>query len=436
MHTQISNILHSNGYECYYVGGYVRDSILGLKSSDIDLCTNAKPEELLELFKDFSIKQHGKSFNVIVIEGIEVATYRKDVYFGNSDKNCEIIFANSISEDLARRDLRINSIAKCTKTGCIIDPFDGMKDLFTKKFSFVGDPYDRIAEDPNRILRAFRFAAKFNADLTEETKDAIRNSKHLFQYIAKERIYIELMKTMKIKKASIFFKLAHECEILELIFPSLAKAVDHDHGPHHNESVFTHMMMAGDYMSTKCSILKLTAYLHDIGKVHTYDPVERTFIGHEFVGAGHVYRELKNLSFPNEIINMISQYVRFHMRNPLLSEKAARKLLKDLNENGLNYKAHTRLKLADRYGNLKKTPFKFSEIKKIINNFEVHFHNEPTVFSIKDLAINGNILIDYFSINPGRIIGDILRFALEAVYDEKCPNNKEELLKFIEEKFI
>lgn len=437
MHNSIAKKILESGFECYFVGGCVRDEIMGIKPNDYDLCTNAKPEELKDIFSNERVDLVGETFKVVIVNGIEVATYRKDHYFGGSDKNCVIEYASCIEDDLSRRDLSMNSIAKCAKTGKIVDPFNGYNDIQTRTIKFTGDPYERILEDPNRMIRVARFAAKTNSIIGFETHTAVLNSNHLFEKIAKERIALEILKAMKTKNASKFFFALQHMGLLSSIFPTLSKCYGHDGGPHHDENLFEHMMIAGDYLSTNCPILKLAGYLHDVGKVKAYDLEERSFHGHEMYGANVLQKELKNLRFSNEDINKIVAYVKLHMRNNYGKEKSVRKLIKDLNENGINYRSHTRLKCADRAGNLRKPNFTFTEIKNILNKYEELFTKtgKDSVFSIKDLDINGIDLIEMFNLNPGRIIGDLLRFTLESVYDNNVLNNKEDILNFLNENF-
>lgn len=436
MHKYIVEKIINAGFECYYVGGFVRDSIMGIKSEDIDLATNAKPHELAIIFADDKIDFVGETFKVLIVNGVEVATYRKDHYFGGSDKNCKIEYAETIEEDLARRDLTINALAQCVKTGNIIDPFGGAEDISNKIVRFVGNPYDRINEDPNRMIRVARFVAKIDGEIEEQTLDAIRNSHHLFEKIAKERISKEIIKAMKIKKASAFFVALHKMGLLQYIFPTLNRCFFHDGGPHHEEDLFTHMMVAGDYISTRCYILKLAGYLHDIGKVKAYSPVERSFHAHEVFGERIVQKELKELKFSNDDINKIKAYVKFHMRNNYGKEKSVRKLIRELGENGLNYRSHTRLKCADRAANLAKRNFSFSEIKNILEKYEELFTgNADSVFSIRDLAVNGYDIINTFNLKPGKIVGDILQFTLEAVYDNSVKNVKEDIVDYVKNNF-
>ena len=437
----IINSISKYGADVYVVGGAVRDFLIGIKPNDYDLVTNISPAEIKYILSKelptSKINDVGKLFGIIICDGVEIATFREDYYNKNgNNKDVIISFCKTIEEDLSRRDFTISSMALCTETGRIIDPFNGMEDLDSKIIRFVGNPFDRINEDPNRMVRVARFAAKIDGTIHPDTLDAIRSSHHLFHKVAKERISKEIIKAMKIKKASKFFIALHDMGLLQYILPTLDKCWGHDGGPYHDEDLFTHMMMAGDYLSTRCYILKLAGYLHDIGKVKAYDSIERSFLRHENFGEFVAQKELKNLKFSNEEINKIKSYVRFHMRNNYGKEKSVRKLIRELHENGLNYRSHTRLKCADRAGNLRKPNFVFSQIKEILTKYEDLFTGkDDSVFSIKDLKINGNDLMEAFNLEPGRIIGDILRFTLEAIYDTNVSNNKEDIISFIKNNF-
>jgi tRNA nucleotidyltransferase (CCA-adding enzyme) len=135
--------LVASGHEAYLVGGAVRDRLLGLVPHDIDIATNAKPNEILRVFSSHRTNEVGKSFGVVLVDGIEVSTYRSDNYFGLDDKKVNIEYANSIKDDLARRDFTINAMA-LGLDGKLVDPFGGMEDLRKKAIRFVGDPAHRM----------------------------------------------------------------------------------------------------------------------------------------------------------------------------------------------------------------------------------------------------------------------------------------------------
>ena len=220
--TYIIQKLCDFGYDTYIVGGAVRDLLAGKNPADIDIATSANFNQIEKLFKGHKIATGGTYFKVAFVDGIEVGTFRKDVYNGLSDKDVKVIEAKTILEDLARRDLTINSMAFCQFTGDIIDPYKGRDDLKKRKIKFVGDAALRIYEDPNRIVRACRFLAVIDGIFDPETKKALKKLGHFVRdHVALERIRVEVLKAMKTRHASVFFNALHEIDVLQYIFPSL-----------------------------------------------------------------------------------------------------------------------------------------------------------------------------------------------------------------------
>jgi tRNA nucleotidyltransferase/poly(A) polymerase len=424
--------LKANGYQAYIVGGAVRDFLMGEHPKDWDIATSAMPDEVLNIFKDYKTNAVGKSFLVVLVDGIEVATFRKDRYFGESDKNCEIAPATTIEEDLARRDFTINAMAYDPETGVIIDPFDGYADIMRKLVWFVGNADDRIWEDPNRIIRAFRFAAKIDGELDYYSLRAIKRNLHLFDKIAPERIRLEILKAMKIKKASKFFKLLEEVSILEKIFPSLHKCYKHPHGKYHVEDVFEHSMLVGDNISTKYPLLKLAGYLHDCGKPDTYD--EKSFHNHEDVGAGLASDELRKLRFSEDEIKYIAGLILLHMRFARgTGPRGIRHLISDAKYFDLHYKDLLRINIADRNGK-KRENVSVWEIMKRVKNFKYEAERKDAVHAYADLKLDGNNVMEVLNIPAGKKVGELLKYLYDKVLDDPELNTKDNLTKLLKEK--
>lgn len=437
--TLIVRKLLDHDYEAFYVGGFVRDRILGIKSDDIDIVTNARPDELLKLFCNHDVKLLEKEFStVILIDDIDVATYRKDRYFGGGDKDVNITYSDTLDEDLARRDLTINAMAMNPETGEIIDLFGGRKDLERGIIRLVGNPHDRVVEDPNRIIRACRFQAKIQGIIDSETFIVSRNfMKDNFDKIKKERIKKEIFKVMTIKNASVFFKSLHALEILSKIFPALDKCYNMDHGKYHKEDVFTHSMLCGDVISTKFPLLKLTAYLHDCGKSEAFQDTEegRSFIEHEYVGCDLLKEELKNLKFSNNEIKYITSMTKYHMRGiKQASPKAIRRLLVKLNNSNLDYRDLLRIKIADRIANLNKDyKYTFGDIRGFLLKYRKEINRESEKSFMK-LYIDGNIIMEITGLKPGKIIGKIKKELEDLVLENPDLNDREYLSNYVNDK--
>ena len=192
-----TEILGQNGFEAFVVGGFVRNMIMDMPPSDIDICTNALPHETIEVFKNFRTVETGLKHGTVtvMIDGIpaEITTYRIDGEYINHRKPEEVTFTPSLHEDLKRRDFTMNAIAYSFSSG-FYDPFDGKSDIEKKIIRCVGDAGRRFSEDALRILRALRFSAVLGFEIENKTKEAIFSSYPLLSDISKERITAEFLK--------------------------------------------------------------------------------------------------------------------------------------------------------------------------------------------------------------------------------------------------
>lgn len=190
--------LESSGYAAYFVGGYVRDKLLGIESSDIDITTNATPDEVIALFDN--VKETGKKYGsvtVIVDEfKYEVTTFRSDGEYIDNRHPEKVMFSKDIMDDLSRRDFTINAIIMDSNE-LISDHFNSIEDLNNKIIKTINEPLKRFEEDSLRMLRAFRFVSKLGFDIEEKTLEAIVTSKFLIKNISIERVMVELDKTFR-----------------------------------------------------------------------------------------------------------------------------------------------------------------------------------------------------------------------------------------------
>ncbi len=214
--------LHDKGYIAYFAGGYVRDQLLGIISDDIDIATDASPEKIQQLFK--KTLPIGISFGIVVVveEGIafEIATFRKDLKYEDGRRPEEVAFS-SPEEDAFRRDFTINGLFYDPHNDKIIDYVEGQQDLKNRVLRAIGDPLLRFQEDRLRMVRACRFAARFELTIEPKTKRAIQlESKHLFPSVSIERIYQEFKK-MKPYHFKIALLYLWEFGLLQTIFPQL-----------------------------------------------------------------------------------------------------------------------------------------------------------------------------------------------------------------------
>lgn len=222
---QVLDLITSHGYEAYLVGGYVRDFLLGIKSNDVDICTNATPKELVKIFKGAKIPREDYGAVIVTFHDIrfEITTYRREIQYMNNRKPTEICYINSLEEDLLRRDFTINTICM-DKNENIIDLLDGRKDIDNKIIRVVGDSNKKFSDDSLRILRAVRFATKLNFKLDDEVVIAIKKNKKYLKNISYERKREELDKIFTCSNNKVGIKL-----LVELGLSSVLEIPDIEH---------------------------------------------------------------------------------------------------------------------------------------------------------------------------------------------------------------
>jgi putative nucleotidyltransferase with HDIG domain len=427
IHEKIWETLIKAGYETYLVGGAVRDMVMGRNPKDYDLATIATPDQIKEIFNN--AKFVGESFGVCLVDGIEVATFRVDHSFGSA-KDTKVEFTANIFEDLARRDFTMNAMA-LAYDGTIIDPFDGQKDIKNRIIKFVGHGDLRIAEDANRMIRACRFCT-LGFTLEDYTKESIIFAVNAgaVKKITPERIRIEILKAMKMNTPSLFWSALLETGILKEVFPELVDAYGHDHGNYHEEDIWTHLMIAGDRVSSKFPLTRLAAFLHDVGKPASFDENTGSFHEHQHFGADIARTRLTSLKFSNEEIRHIVNLVLVHMDGTRrMSAKAVRRLKKKLHAYGLDWHDYVRVRIGDRAGNIARPDFTLSDIKAYVK----HFTSENEIpFTTHHLAVSGAEIIKHFGLHPGPIVGKIQREMLKYVIEEGSGvNNKTDLINYI-----
>ena len=216
---EIMQLLIKNNYECYLVGGAIRNYLLNYKIKDYDLTTNATPQEMIKVFHDYpkiptGIK-HGTLTILSHLQPIEITTYRIDGEYNDHRHPKQVQFSSSLKEDCARRDFSINALCYHPDQG-IIDFFHGRDDLNKHLIRCIGNAEERFDEDALRILRALRFAARLNFKIEAKTTEAMFKKRNLLSYISKERIHAELIQ---------FFSYENSASFLELYFEIFISAI-------------------------------------------------------------------------------------------------------------------------------------------------------------------------------------------------------------------
>lgn len=426
----ILDLMHQNGFECYMVGGCVRDLLLGKKPSDYDFATSALPNEILECFSDYKTYNVGIKFGTVcvLINGnkFEITTYRSDGNYLDFRHPNKVNFTRNLQEDLKRRDFTINAIAYNEEKG-IVDLFDSICDLKNGIIRCVGNPNERFNEDALRILRALRFSSKFNFTIDEETSKSIIDNVDLLANIANERISVELLGILT--GIGVRNILDEYKDVFAFIIPELRPMFDFDQrSPYHCYDLWHHTIETINNISCD-SILRMTMLLHDIGKVDTFTLTESGrghFYGHPEVSFEKAKVILKRLKYSNEFIHTVSLLIKYHDVRFNGNRKLIKKVMSVIGKD--NMELLFKVQCSDM---LSQSDYKKEEKLFAIKESMIEYQKiikEEKCFSLKQLEIDGRDLID-IGITDGHTIGQILNTCLDEVINETLENKKEVLIR-------
>ena len=423
--------LEKCGHEAYMVGGCVRDSVLGRKPNDYDICTSATPDEILKAFPDKEIiptgLQHGTVTILINKEPFEVTTYRIDGDYSDNRRPDNVTFTKNLVEDLRRRDFTINAMAYNPKTG-LIDPFNGMEDIKYKKIRCVGSAEDRFNEDALRILRAIRFEAQLGFAGLPETMFEIERQYDRLKNISIERINSEFCKIVASEQFCV--ELVLYPNVFSLFIPELKDLIGfQQNNPYHAYDVFDHTVHAIEKCESDDLVVRLAVFFHDFGKPHSYQDGEdgiRHFKGHGKVSAEITDSIMKRLRFDNETRNNVVELVYYHDATFEVGNKYVKRWLNKIGEK--QFRRLLVIRKADIKG--QKPDYEESRIEKInnIENILEEILSEKSCFSLKDLAVNGNDVKEVMKLKEGKDIGYWLNEILKRVIDGELENNKDDLV--------
>ncbi|KDR93760.1 tRNA nucleotidyltransferase (CCA-adding enzyme) [Peptoclostridium litorale DSM 5388] len=421
------------GHKSYIVGGCVRDSILGRDINDWDICTSARPEDVMDIFgveKDFKIVPVGLKHGTVMLvyrgSAYEVTTFRIDGEYMDGRRPSKVSFTGDIEKDLSRRDFTVNAMAYSDDEG-LIDPFKGLQDIKRSLIRCVGDPQKRFEEDALRMLRAIRFSAQLGFDIEKETFDAICKNWRLAQNISIERIRQEFGKIMVSDSPSRGIRLLMDTKLMNFISPQLYEIVGFDQkNPYHDKDVFEHTMNVIESTPKRLNV-RLAALFHDISKPRCMfldDGGMGHFYEHDSVGSEVAADILKKLKYDNRTIRSVSMLIREHMINlDHFTEKGIKRFIKRIGSE--NLEDFFDLRRADIKGCA--GPFDFGDLEAFMENVHAII-NRKEPLGIKDLAIGGNDLID-IGYSEGKEIGDALAWLLEIVLEYPDVNTKEKLIQ-------
>lgn len=419
------HLLNEAGCDAYVVGGCVRDHLLGLEPQDYDICTNATPEQTAQIFAKYQLVRNGEKHGTIgvVIDSsvYEITTFRTESTYSDSRHPDSVSFVSRLSDDLARRDFTVNAIAYCPEQG-FIDPWNGQADLQSKCLRTVGVPAERFAEDPLRILRGVRFAARFHLDPDPDTLQAMLTLAPAMESLAQERIFAELCKLITVIRAD---DLVRYQPVLTQVIPELLPCVGFDqHNSHHAYDVYTHIAHTVAHAPQELTV-RLAALLHDIGKPSTFTLDAEGcghFYDHAKVSAQMADLALQRLRAPTALRQQVVVLITHHMLMLTPDTKLLRRRVMQFG--GQTVQQLLALQLADRASRGTGEPDPDTPLAQRLFD---QLLEQDSCLQLRDLAINGDDLIA-LGFTPGPVLGKTLSWLLELVVDQQIPNERVALL--------
>ena len=327
---EIGRLFARHGHELALVGGPVRDVFLGQQPGDLDLTTDATPDQVLRLTRGWADKTWtvGIAFGTVGLRKgksiFEVTTYRSEQY-GRTSRKPEVQYGRSLEEDLGRRDFTINAMAARLPGYEFADPFGGFDALREKVLRTPGPPEQSFGDDPLRIMRAARFAAKLGFTIAADVRAAMTEQAARLEIVSVERITSELTKLMLTPDPALGIDVLVQAGVADEVLPEVSRLRMEADEHHRHKDVYQHSLnvlrqaieLEPRYGLDGDLVLRLAALLHDIGKPKTRSllPGGRVaFHHHEMEGAKLTKRRLAALRFPNEVVHDVSRLVELHLR--------------------------------------------------------------------------------------------------------------------------
>jgi poly(A) polymerase len=427
---ELGDLFERAGHELALVGGPVRDAFLGGLPGDLDLTTSATPEEILAITRRWADKTWtvGIEFGTVGMRKrdaiFEITTYRSEAYTRHSRKP-EVRYGASLVEDLRRRDFTMNAMAARLPSYELVDPFDGLGALRDKAIRTPGRPGDSFDDDPLRILRAARFAARLGFAVADDVQAAMSTHASRLSIVSAERITDELTKLMVAADPAYGIDLLVSTGVAAQVLPevpALRMEVDEHH---RHKDVYTHSLtvlrqavaLEPRYGLEGDLVLRLAAILHDIGKPRTRSLLpggKVAFHHHEMVGAKMARKRLAELRFPRDVVADVSTLVELHLRfhgygEGEWTDSAVRRYVTDAGPLLTRLHALTRADCTTR--NARKAARLAAAYDGLEERIE-ELRKQEEIDAIRP-EVDGNEIMELLGLRPGPLVGKARTFVLD-----------------------
>lgn len=427
--------LSAAGFAAYAVGGCVRDSLLGLQPQDWDICTSARPEQTAECFAAERTILTGAKYGTVTVLAantpFEITTFRAESTYTDRRHPDAVSFLTELRGDLSRRDFTVNAMAAAAD-GAVIDLFGGQEDLQNRLIRCVGAPRERFSEDVLRILRGLRFASRLDFAVERETAAAIHECREMLSGAAPERLHKELSGLLCGR--GVFRVLCEYPDVLCALIPELRRTVGfRQYHYNHAYDVYTHTAAVTAAVEPE-ERLRLAALLHDIAKPNEFffdKNLVGHFYGHAVAGAAEAERILRRLRYDGGTVSAVAALVRAHdLDLSAMTERQMRRLLAKHGEE--QTRALLRLRRADRLGKGTEPPSAPEEEAVRAEALLSRLVEGQACVRLPQMAISGRDLLA-LGVPQGPRIGALLETILQAVLEEKLPNEREALVEYAQE---
>lgn len=429
-------LLADHRKQSFVVGGSIRDLLLGIPPQDWDLATDAKPQEVERIFKadGYRVIPTGIKYGTVTVRKndlpLEITTFRAETDYQDHRRPSQVNFISGIEDDLGRRDFTINALAYDPLQSYFCDPYQGISDLTIEQIKAVRNPEERFAEDPLRMLRAVRISAELGFSIENKTRHAMIRNAELLGGVSAERIRLELNRILLAPHFCSGLENLLESGLLFIIIPELMEGwLFNQYHPSHQYTVLRHTLEAMRYTPAQLEV-RLAILLHDVAKPRCYsrgDDGRGHFYGHHLVGAEMAEEILHRLHYSNQIIKDVVILVREHMLELKMGPGGQRRLIARVGRERIP--ALLSVRLADIMAHSR------SQLLRSLEEYEKFYHKLQQVmttgeeFVMKELAINGNDVMEETGISPGPLVGKILRKLWQEVLDDPWKNEREYLLR-------
>ncbi|MFI6484485.1 CCA tRNA nucleotidyltransferase [Nonomuraea sp. NPDC050663] len=429
---ELGELFADRGHQLALVGGSVRDILLNRIGNDLDFTTDAHPERVLEIVRDWadSVWTIGIDFGTVGVRKggwlVEITTYRSESYDPKSRKP-EVMYGDTLEADLERRDFAVNAMAVRVPTHEFVDPYGGVSDLTAKVLRTPGTPQQSFDDDPLRMLRAARFASQLGFTVADEVQEAMTAMAERIEIVSAERIRDELDKLICGAHPREGLKLLVDTGLAAHVLPELPKLRLEIDEHHRHKDVYEHTLIVleqaiAQEQAGPDRILRWAALMHDVGKPKTRRNESGgrvSFHHHEVVGAQLTRKRMQELRFPKEVVADVSRLVELHLRfhgygSGEWTDSAVRRYVRDADH--LLDRLH-KLTRADCTTRNKRKAAALSRTYDQLEERIARLADEEELAKIRP-ELDGNEIQQILGIGPGPLVGKAYKFLLDLRLDQ------------------